>query len=678
MQLIYWLFAFLIAFGAAFWVYLADKRRAVPYPWLTSLLRGIVVLTVVLLVLVPDIVINKNVTEQPVVLLLQDNSTSAGIALGDDSAIYRKNMEALSQKLAGKYRVVQWSFGGDVGKDSFYLFSRPATDISAALARAEEYYGMQNLGAVVLASDGRFNQGVNPAFRQSSGNFSLYTIALGDSTREKDLRISRTYANRTATINTSFEIRTDVIAELCSGYNQGAVLQEGGEVLLTIPFQVKSDRFDRSISFSVKADKAGVHHYVITLPKAEGEKNVTNNRRDVFVEIVDEKKKVLIASAAPHPDVNAFKDALSSLESHEVTICSAENFPASVSNYDVIILHGLPSARHRMGPFLGAAHKPLWFILTSQSDITAINGLKQITHIGIAAAAGHDIALSFHSPFNAFTVPQRIQAVTDKMPPLVAYSSNIMAAPGTNILFTQRTPAGVMPAWMMQQGSVPSAILAGEGIWRWRMYEFKHFDEHNVIDECIRQTVAFLCANTGERQFNVILPRHIWSDQEAVSMNAILLNASNEPINTPDVQITVTDSSGRAQEYTFERSGTGYNLNIGIRAGGRYTYTARTNYGSKALSASGTFVVESVPLELMETGADYHLLYDLAQKNKGTFATLSGIPSLYDSIISNANIKPVIQTNTETVPLVDRKWYFLIILIVAVAEWLLRKYWLAQ
>ena len=293
MQLIYWLFAFLIAFGAAFWVYLADKRRAVPYPWLTSLLRGIVVLTVVLLVLVPDIVINKNVTEQPVVLLLQDNSTSAGIALGDDSAIYRKNMEALSQKLAGKYRVVQWSFGGDVGKDSFYLFSRPATDISAALARAEEYYGMQNLGAVVLASDGRFNQGVNPAFRQSSGNFSLYTIALGDSTREKDLRISRTYANRTATINTSFEIRTDVIAELCSGYNQGAVLQEGGEVLLTIPFQVKSDRFDRSISFSVKADKAGVHHYVITLPKAEGEKNVTNNRRDVFVEIVDEKKYLI-------------------------------------------------------------------------------------------------------------------------------------------------------------------------------------------------------------------------------------------------------------------------------------------------------------------------------------------------------------------------------------------------
>jgi hypothetical protein len=42
------------------------------------------------------------------------------------------------------------------------------------------------------------------------------------------------------------------------------------------------------------------------------------------------------------------------------------------------------------------------------------------------------------------------------------------------------------------------------------------------------------------------------------------------------------------------------------------------------------------------------------------------------------SIKPVIQTNVQSVPLVDWKWYFLLILIFAVAEWLLRKYWLAQ
>ena len=80
----------------------------------------------------------------------------------------------------------------------------------------------------------------------------------------------------------------------------------------------------------------------------------------------------------------------------------------------------------------------------------------------------------------------------------------------------------------------------------------------------------------------------------------------------------------------------------------------------------------------MQTGADYPLLYGMARKYNGSFVPSANISSLYDSIKNNVNIKPVIQTNVETVPLVDWKWYFFLILVFAVAEWLLRKYWLAQ
>jgi len=678
MQFIYWLLSFAIALGAAYWVYRADVRRAVPYPWLTSLLRGLVVLAAVLLVLVPDIIISKNTTEQPVILLLHDNSRSAGIALSNDSAAHRKSMTALMSKLSAQYRVVQWGFGDGVQQDTLFNYDRPATDISAALSRAEEFYGMQNLGAIILATDGRFNQGINPAYRQSGFQGALYTVGIGDSARKKDLRIARTYANKTATINSTFEVRADIIAELCRGYSSSAMLKEGDELLSSAAVSVTNDRFDRAISFTVKAAKAGLHHYVLTLPTADGEGNTANNRRDIFVEVLDEKKKILIAAAAPHPDVNALKDALSSMESYQVTVCNADNFPSSLAEYNAIILHGLPSARYRLANAIDAAHKPLWFILTSQSDILAINSMKPITHTGIAPLPPHDMQATFNTPFNAFTVPPRIQTVTDKMPPLLSYTGNIIAAPGANILFTQRTPAGTMPAWSMQHGSVPTAFLAGEGIWRWRMYEYKNFDEHNVIDECIKQTVAFLCANNNEKPFNVVMPRSIWSDQEPISLNAYLLNANNEQVNTPDVRLTITDSAGRKEEFSMERSGTGYNLNAGIHAGGRYSYTARTSYNGKDLSVSGAFVVESIPLEQMETGADYTLLYNLAHAHNGAFIPTSGVAALYDSIRANSLIKPVIQTNTETVPLVERKWYFFIILLLAVAEWLLRKYWLAQ
>lgn len=680
MQWFYWLIAALLSVGAAYWVYLSDKRRAVPYPWLTSLLRGLVVFFTILLILVPAITITQNTIEKPVVLLLQDNSASVGVALGADSSSYRKNAEQLLQKLSDKYKVVKWGFGGSVQPDSPFQYKQPATDIAAAITGAQEYYGLQNLGAVILASDGRFNQGANPLYQQMALHASLYTVAIGDSAAQKDMRVAQVYANKVVTLNTSFEIRADIVARLCKGYNNPVSLKEGNTTVATAPLVVGTDKFDRSVAFTIKADKPGLHHYVISAPEAEGEKNTANNRRDVFIEVVDEKKNILIASAAPHPDVNAIKEALAGIESYNITICTADNFPASLSGYNMIILHGLPSLRNDIAKQLIAARKPMWLILAAQSSVAAVNTLKNLTFTGITSGPSHDVLATYNTSFNTFTLPQQVQSVTDKMPPLTLNIGNVLNAPGTNALFTQRSGVGdnTTPIWMMQQGAVPIAILAGEGLWRWRVYEFKNFNSHAVIDECIRQTVAFLGAGNNEKQFAASLPKYVWRDQEAISLSARLLNANNEQVNTPDASVTIIDSAGRKYDYTFERSGNNYALNIGVWAGGTYTYRAHATYNGKELYSNGSFAVESTPVELMEQGADYPLLYGLAKKYNGAFVPASGMNALYDSISRNQNVKPLIRVNTEIVPFIDRKWYFFIILVILVAEWLLRKYWLAQ
>ena len=680
MQWIYWLLAVLISAGAALWVYRTDKKRAVPLPWLTALLRGLVVFFTLLLVLVPTIIITKNTIEKPVVVLLQDDSRSIATALGADSATYRKNAEDLMKRLSANYKVVQWGFGGSVQPDSLFNYSQPATDISAALTRVQEFYGMQNLGAVILASDGKFNQGTNPMYQQLAMHGLLYSVAIGDSAMQKDIRVAQVYANKTVTLNSTFEIRADIIAQLCRGYDNAVVLKEENNMVGSVPLTVNADRFDRSVSFTIKADKPGLHHYTIAAPEAEGEKNTANNRRDLFVEVVDEKKSILIASASPHPDINAIKEAISGLESYKVTVCTADNFPTSLAAYDVIILHGLPSLRNDITPQLLAAKKPVWFIFTPQTNMQAVNNLRELTHTNVGPAPSHDVVAAYNTAFSSFTLPRQIQTVSDKMPPLSVNVNNIVAPPGTNALFTKNTgvAGSQSPLWLMVQGNVPVVFLAGEGIWRWRLYEFKNFNNHEVIDECIRQTVSFLAANNREKAFSASMPKYVWRDQEPISLRAYLLNPNNEQINTPDAQLTVIDSAGKKHDFSFERSGNSYNLNIGIWAGGTYKYIAKTTYNSKEYTASGSFAVESMPVELMEQGADYPLLYGLAKKYNGSFVTAPAIGSLYDSITTSNRIKPLIQVNTETVPFVDRKWYFFLILIIAVAEWLLRKYWLAQ
>src|SRR5690606_30414845 len=99
MQIVFWILAILFSLGVGYWVYRADVRRAVPYPWLTALLRGLVVFLTFLLLLAPTIDIDKNDTQKPIVLFLQDNSQSVTASLKQDTAAYKANATELLEKL---------------------------------------------------------------------------------------------------------------------------------------------------------------------------------------------------------------------------------------------------------------------------------------------------------------------------------------------------------------------------------------------------------------------------------------------------------------------------------------------------------------------------------------------------------------------------------------------------
>ena len=674
---LWFLLAILVAAAAGYVSYRADVKRAVPRPWVTATLRGIVVLLTILLLLAPVFTITKHETRKPVILFVQDNSRSIHDALGKDSTSYNNNALELVDKLSGKYNVVTWNLEGNTAADSLFRYTGEATDLSSALTKAQEYYGTQNLGAVILATDGRYNQGVNPVYQSLSLKGPLYTVGIGDTSLQKDLRIANVYANKTVSLNNSFEIRADIVAARCKGYNNTVSVTEHGNTVAVAPLSVGSDKYDRSVSFIIKANTAGLHHYVITVPAADGEANTANNRCDVFVEVVDEQKHILIAAAAPDPDIKAIREALAGLDNYKITLRTNNDFPSLLDDYDILVLHQLPGLGYRSNPTIVRSDKPTWYILGNRTDNNSLAAMKKPVAVNITAYQGRNVFPAYNASFNNFTLPQNIREVMDRMPPLSIPAGKIQLMPGAQALFTDKNSNDV-PLWALLQGKKPSAIVTGEGLWRWRMYEYKNFGNSNVIDECIRQTVSFLSTAADDKPFRVTLPKYVWSDQEAISFNAYLRNANNEAINTPEVKLVIKDSSGNETPYSFERSGNAYQLNIGIRAGGTYSYAATTVYNGKTLSGTGSFVVESIPLELMETGADYNLLYSLAENNNGAFFPASAIGSVYDSITANENIKPVIETNIETVPLIDRKWFFFLILLFAVAEWLLRKYWLAQ
>jgi hypothetical protein len=667
MSILLWTLAILSTLATAFFTYRADRAHAVSLPWLTAGLRTILVALVWMLLLAPHIQLKKTETQKPLVVFLQDESSSIKTALGADSAAYRKSAEDLLNKLSKNYRVVRWGFGNQVVSDSLFRFRQSGTDLSMPLARVQDFFGNQNLGAVILASDGRFNQGLNPLFQKLSLGSPLYTLSIGDTAQPIDLRIPQVYANRSVSKNAQVEIRADLVATGCAGFEGEARLMEGSTQLGSIPISVKGDRFDKSLGFTIRAGAAGLHHYILQASTASGEKNIQNNRRDLFIEVVENKKNILIAAAAPHPDIAAIREALSGTEAYTVKVNIGLTLPAP-ETFDVLILHGWPQpniADHFPG-------KAIWQIISPSSAQVS----SPVAGLNLVPQQQHDAYAVSEPGFSAFSLPPGLNAVLDRLPPLSTAAGDIQPAPGTQVLFSQRNEK--QPLWMVLPARHAQALLLGEGIWRWRFYEYRYFQNHSVVDECIRQTVALLAADAGGPPFRASIPKFEWNEGENVSLNAYLLNPAGEQVNGPDAQIVFTDSAGHTTRYSLERNGSAYRVYTGPQAPGTYKFNASTTYNGTRLNSGGSFVVTAVSQESMDQGADYRLLFGLAQRYGGQAFPASRMSDLYDSLSLDNRIRPMIIEHSSVVPLIDWKLFFFLILIVAAGEWLLRKYWLAQ
>lgn len=663
MQIFLWTLALLSIAAAAFFCYRADHRRSVPLPWLTGGLRALLVALVWALLLSPSVRIQKNEIERPIILFLQDESASIPAALNGDTTAYQKDAEALLARLSEHYQVLHQGFGTALHRDSLFRFRDAATDIATPLALAANVYSGRNLGAIILASDGRYNLGLNPLEQNLALHSPVYGICIGDTAMPKDLRITRVYAPLRVAKGAQVEVRADVVARGCKGFNGTVRISEASSVIGSSTLQISSDLFDKSIPFSIRPGSPGLHHYVLAVDAAPGEKNTANNRRDLFIEVVESRKRILIAAAAPHPDIAAIREALEATDAYTVT--AKMGLPDDLSGYDVVILHGLAAPNR---PDL--KQKPVW-------DILSLNEAAPESRVAtLSPAPAQDAYAAFNPSFSAFSLPAGLAPVLEKLPPLSI--SDFQASPlgGTQVLFQSRSGGAAL--WLLQSGHPSAALLMGEGLWRWRLYEYRYFQNHNVVDECIRQTVALLAANTSQNPFRVSQPKFVWSEGEPISFDAYLLNEAGEQINIPDASIRITDSAGHPSDFSFEKQGTAYRLNIGAMPAGHYDWQASTDYGGKRYTAGGSFVVSGMPLEAMESGADYGLMYGLSKKYGGSVVLRPQMASLYDSIVSNPNIRPMIKSQETSVPLVDWKWYFFLILLVAALEWLLRKYWLAQ
>jgi hypothetical protein len=667
MTLFLWILALLTSAAAGGLTYRADRRRGAQRPWLTAGLRTLLALLLWALLLSPTFPFTRTEERKPVIVLLQDDSRSMSAALKSDTAGFRKVVESLRENLSKEARVVTLGFSNEVRTDSLFQFGGNATEISGALRAALERSGQRSPAAVILATDGRYNAGGNPLYEPLPLEAPLHILAVGDSAPPKDLRWGKIYAPRTVQRGSPFEVRGDVLADACDGASPTAALATaGGSTLSSQTFSINGTPFDRSVSFTITAGKAGLYTYFLQLPVLPGEANSENNVRRLYVEVVDQKRRLLLAAAAPHPDLAALREALSSLEGYEVQLRIGAETP-NTTGYDAAIFHGLPAGANGVQPTI-----PTWFILTPTTGTGAFNSAQKVAALQSPTTAQRPAFGAAGGGFTLFEPPAGLAAVLDRLPPLFVPAAALKVAPDAQILIAER--GSNAPLWMFRAQAPAQVVTVGEGLWRWRLAEYKNTKDHRVVDECIRQTVAFLAASAGDRKFRIELPKREWNDGEGITMRGYLLNAAGQNVNSGPATVVVTDSSGRSRTLSMVRNSAGYTLSVGALLPGPYSYRGTATADGKTYTDAGRFTVGEVPAELLQTGGDYPLLYALAGKYGGTVRPWQQAANLEVQLRESGTLKPRLESLEEPLRPIDWKWYFGLILLVAAAEWLIRRY----
>ena len=646
-----------------------------------AVLRASVVTLILWLLFSPLIKQVSYTLEKPIIVIAQDNSVSAGAfrPAGFDSLKYRKALQQLCDGLSRKYDVRTYSFSDKVSRGLDFSYKGKLSNADLLARQLNDELMNRNVGAVILATDGIFNRGGNPAQDLLALKAPVYTIALGDTVPKKDLLITALNVNDLVYLDNDFRMEVQVRAEQCQGTQSKLTVLEDGKSVFEEQIKINSAQFAKSIQVNLKASRTGQHKYIVSVTPVPMEISTVNNTFQTLVEVIDEQQKILIAAAGPHPDIAALKQAIGLNKHHEVSVLMNEELSkADLSKYGLIILYQLPDNQFdAAGLFakLKTGKTPLWYIIGAQSNLNRFNQVQQL----VSAMGNGPLQYQYSDidkNLSVFELDQRSRKIIENFDPLQAPSGQFKISGNQQVVLDQRNgklKTNNPQLFFVNDNGRKTGYLIGEGLWKWRLAEARENQGNPVFNELIGKIVQYLSVKDDRRKFKVQPVKNNFEENDRVLLNATLYNDSYLPVNTPDVTLLLRDEKGKSYNFTFSKFESSYQLDAGILPPGNYSYVAQTVLGNQHHEARGSFFVNALTAEFQQTLANHHLLYELANQTGGKMYLPGQLAKLQDELYKGDQLKTLSYEDRKYEELINLKGLFVLIMILLSTEWFVRK-----
>ncbi len=648
-----------------------------------AIVRGLLVSLLAFLLLNTLLRKNKSTIEKPIVVLAIDNSSS--MTHGGQAKIeaLNKNLQQLKESIEAKGASVEIQSLDEEAETqniSDIKFSKKRSDLSQMLANIKSSYEGRNLTDVILVSDGITNEGISPTYGKY--NFNLHAVGLGDTTQKRDVKLNAINANQIAYLGNKFPIQVEVSSYGFQGKSTTVLLKQAGNIIdkQVVSFNIEDDL--KQITFYVTAQQKGMQRFSVEVVALNSEFSNKNNVKDAYIDIVDGREKVLLVALAPHPDLKALKSIIEKNELYELTIKIIQGDDLSqigLQPFDVLILHQLPDIYGMGGNVVSrllAQRKPTLFVLGNQTNIKSFNGMQQTLSIAAQAGKADKVTAKYNNNFNLFNLDSDKLGILERLPPVLAPFGDYKPMAGSEIILYQRIGSLSTPKPLLIANTTDAqktAVLAGEGLWLWRLEEFSLTDKQEIIDEVVMKTLQLISIKDDKRKIRVYPISRDFSIEEKVIFENEAYNDIYERIYNQEIKLDITDEKGKVRSFSYTTTKDNSRYEITGLLEGVYHYKASTQVLGKSEVVDGQFVVRNIDLESLNTTADFNMLRTLASQNNGKFFVASQLEKLEDFLSSNKAADKVTSVE-EMKEFINLKWVFFVLLLLSSAEWGIRKY----
>ena len=675
----YLVFVF-VAIGFALTFFLYNKERKQKY--LSSkillilfVLRWLTFISLSIFLLRPKIIKSELVEEKPILLFAQDNSRS--IISNKDSVFY-ENFYADSilnqlEYLREFYDIRTCVFGKKTLKDTSFSFEDNSTNFDQLYRFINNNYHGTNLTDLIIASDGIVNMGKDLPYLSISPSISVNTIILGDTIKYDDIKVKSININKYALLGNDFPIEISLAANH-SFTDVKVRLYSGKELIKEKKFKTLNKGITK-LTFIDKANQKGITDYKVVVNSKITDKNVLNNSKKTSIEVIDYSQKILILTSSSHPDIAALNWALEDQLKSKVTTFHIDQFKGEISDFDLLIFHKPSTDKTLMKVVEKSRLLEIPSLIISGSEMktnTAGNillGLKQNQFKGTS-----EVRAYLNEEFKSFGFEEKWMNILSEYPPLsVPFSIDYNLVPSANILVYQSVNNLKMPyplIYFFDSRNIKHAVIIGEGIWRWKMAEYKLNNNANTFKDFIRKIVQYLKKSEKKSRLNSLVKKNNF-ENKPLYIYTEYYNELMEIESDADIIFSYKDSAGKENFKNLISRDNFYDLKLNGLPIGDYSYKIILNNKNELLQSAGKFSIIPSNIEKLNIVANPEKLAVLNQNGGGSYQ-FSEIKNLIDNLKNNNDLKIKTHLEQKQQDLINYKW-LIILLIFPFLEWFLRK-----